>query len=338
MVKLSALGDVVQSLPVAMAIRRQMPQARLDWLVEAPSAGLLEGHPALSGVLVSPRRQLARAQGWVGLKSWLEGLRAVEYDAVLDLQGLMKSAIFVGLSRGRRKIGFSGGKEPLAAWALNERLAAFDPQRHALERYLDLLEPLGIMRPARPEFGLEPAPAALEAASRLLGPRQPGRPLVVLHPVAQWESKLWPVEHWAGLARMLRQAGAELAISGSAADRPITQDIVAQAGLDEGLKDLAGRTSLKELAAVLTLATAVVATDTGVMHLAAALDRPVVALFGPTSPGRTGPYGQGHQVLRLGLECSPCFQRQCPQPRCLTTLPPEMAAQAVLALLEHSRP
>lgn len=337
-VKLSALGDVVQALPVAMAIHRQVPQARLDWLVEAPSAGLLQGHPALDQVLVSPRGQMAKNMGWEGIKDWLAKLRAVEYDAVLDLQGLMKSAIFVGLSRGRRKIGYAGGKEPLAAWALTERLPAFDPERHALERYLDLLGPLGIMRPARPEFGLEPAPEALAAAAGLLAPRQTGRPLVVLHPMAKWESKLWPTGHWAQLARLLHQAGVDLALSGSPADQPQTQAILAQAGLPEGVRELAGRTSLKELAAVLSLADLVVSTDTGVMHLAAALGRPVAALFGPTSPGRTGPYGQGHQVLRLGLQCSPCFLRHCPEPRCLSTLPPELVARTVRAMLKRTRP
>lgn len=336
-VKLSALGDVVQSLPVAMAIRSQVPQARLDWLVEAPSAGLLEGHPALSQVLVSPRRRLGHGRSLGQVRDWLGELRAVEYDAVLDLQGLMKSAIFVGLSRGRRKIGFSGGKEPLAAWTLNERLPAFDPQRHALERYLDLLKPLGLERPEQPRFGLEPRPPAMEAAKVLLAGHRPGRPLVVLHPVAKWDSKLWPIAHWARLARLLHQAGADLVLSGSTADRGVTQAIAQEAGLAQGLLDLAGRASLQELAAILGLADLAVATDTGVMHLAAALGRPVVALFGPTSPGRTGPYGAGHRVLRLGLECSPCFRRACPDPRCLSELSPEQVARSAQTLLEKTR-
>lgn len=341
-VKLSALGDVVQSLPVAMAIRRHDPQAHLDWLVGAPSAGFLQSHSALSQVLVSPRQKLARGLGWRGLKQWLARLREVEYDAVLDLQGLIKSAIFIHLSWGRRKIGFAGGKEPLAAWALNERLAPYDPERHALERYLDLLEPLGVMRPARPEFGLAPRPEALATAQALLGARQPGRPLVVLHPVAKWESKLWPVGHWARLVDLLRQAGADLVLSGAPADQPFTQAIREQAAsagqAPDQVLDLAGRTSLPELAAVLCLADLVVATDTGVMHLAAALGRPVVALFGPTSPGRTGPYGAGHQVLRLGLHCSPCFRHYCPEPRCLSTLPPELVARTAQTMLEKIRP
>ncbi|MCA1905368.1 MAG: lipopolysaccharide heptosyltransferase I [Desulfarculus sp.] len=328
-VKLSALGDVVQSLPVAMAIRRHDPSARIDWLVERPSAGLLQGHPALDNVLVSPRHELQEdavaALPEVG--TFMGRLRSVRYDVVLELQGLIKSAIFARLVRGDRKIGFRGGKEPLAALALNEPLPAYDPERHALERYLDILEPLGVLRPARPEFGLQPTEGQLAQARELLGPWGRERPLVVLHPVAKWESKLWPLAHWVDLARRLREMGLDLALSGAPADRAITGAIAQEAG--GGVLDLAGRTGLKDLVAVLSLARLVVCTDTGVMHLAAALDRPVVALFGPTSPGRTGPWGAGHAVLRLGLSCSPCFKRQCPEPRCLSELTPAMAAQAV---------
>lgn len=332
MVKLSALGDVVQSLPVAMAIHRHLPGAHLHWLVEAPSAGLLEGHPALERVLVSPRRRLAggRLQRLKALAAWFKALREPRYDVVLDLQGLMKSAIFVALSRGGRKIGFKGGKEPLAAWALNEPLPAYDPERHALERYLDLLAPLGVPRPERPEYGLAPSPAELASVRALLGGFGQGRPLVVLHPVAQWESKLWPVTHWAQLAQALHAAGLDLVLSGSAADQPVTRAIAGQAGLGPGLLDLAGRASLRQMAALLGQARLLVSTDTGIMHLAAAMGAPVVALFGPTSPGRTGPYGPGHRVLRLGLACGPCFKRQCPQPRCLLEMPATMVAQAVL--------
>jgi lipopolysaccharide heptosyltransferase II len=265
------------------------------------------------------------------LATWLGELRGQRYEAVLDLQGLMKSAIFVALSRGGRKIGFTGGKEPLAAWALNEPLPPYDRERHALERYLDLLAPLGVPRPQRPEYGLEPTESELAAARALLGQAGRDRPLVLLHPVAQWQSKLWPVDHWAALARRLRQAGLDLALTGSEADRPVTGAIVDQAALGPGLLDLAGRLSLRELAALLGLARMLVATDTGVMHLAAAVGTPVLALFGPTSPGRTGPHGAGHRVLRLGLECSPCFKRSCPRPRCLLEMPADLVAQAALA-------
>ena len=334
-VKLSALGDVIQALPVAMAIRRQLPSARIHWLVEEPSAELLTGHPALERVLVSPRHRLFHQDGnaFSVVGGFLRQLRATRYDAVLDLQGLMKSAIFVALCRGGRKIGFRGGKEPAAAWPLTERLAPYDPDRHALERYLDLLQPLGLMRPAWPEFGLEP-PAELQAKVRRVLLAELGEgPLVVLHPVAKWDSKLWPVAHWVELARSLLEAGARVVLSGSRADRPVTRAIVAGVGEAEGLRDLAGRTSLPGLAALLVQARLLVSTDTGVMHLAAALGVPVVALFGPTAPWRTGPYGTGHVVLRRDLDCSPCFRRRCEDPRCLSGLAPQQVLQAVQEVL-----
>ncbi|MCB2226309.1 MAG: lipopolysaccharide heptosyltransferase I [Desulfarculaceae bacterium] len=332
-VKLSALGDVVQSLPVAMAIKRQMPEAQVDWLVERPSAGILAGHPALERILVSPRHEMAEAEGLPlnPLSRFGRELRSVRYDAVLDLQGLMKSAICVALSRAERKIGWRGGKEPLAGLAYKERLAPFDPDRPALERYLDMLEPLGLERPAQIEFGLSPNPGELVRA-RELAPVGEG-PLVVLHPMAKWDSKLWPLANWVELAKLLGAAGCRLAISGSGEDRKVGEFIASRAGLETRLNDLCGRTNLRELAALLSLADAVVSTDTGVMHLAAAMGAKVAALFGPTAPWRTGPYGSGHRVLTSGVECSPCFERFCAEPRCMEGITPTQAAEAALGLV-----
>jgi lipopolysaccharide heptosyltransferase I len=336
-VKLSALGDVVQSLPVAMAIRRQEPEAQIDWLVERPSAGLLAGHPALNRVLVSPRHELAEAEGLPlsPLSRFGRELRAVRYDAVLDLQGLMKSAICVALSRGRRKIGWRGGKESIAAWAYNERLAPFDPDRPALERYLDMLDPLSLERPAQIEFGLHPAPGELAQAAALLDGLEGEGPLVLLHPMAKWDSKLWPLASWVELAKLLGAQGLRMALTGSSEDRSVGEFIASRAGLGSRLKDLTGRTGLKELAALISLAAAAVCTDTGVMHLAAALGAPVVALFGPTAPWRTGPFGAGHRVLTAGVECAPCFERFCAEPRCMQQITPGQAAEAALALVQR---
>jgi heptosyltransferase-1 len=339
-VKLSALGDVVQSLPVAMAIHTQMPDAMVDWLVEKPSASLLMGHPALNRVLVSPRHEITQGDGniFTALTGFGRELRSVTYNAVLDLQGLMKSAMLVALCKAERKIGFKGGKEPLAAWPLTERLDPYDPDRHALERYLDFLEPLGLMRPAHPQFGLEPGAEALARVEELTGPGAGdggGGPLVVLHPVAKWESKLWPMSHWAKLSRDLDGLGARLVLSGSGDDRGVTRAIASAAGVE--IMDLAGRMSLKDLAALLSRADLLVSTDTGVMHLGAAMGCPVVALFGPTAHWRTGPYGQGHRVVRLDMDCAPCFKRECENPRCLGDLGPEMVlAQVKEALAPRS--
>jgi heptosyltransferase I len=130
---------------------------------------------------------------------------------------------------------------------------------------------------------------------------------------------------------LAREHGFQVAITGSRGDRGLIREIIAQSEVPP--LSLAGRTTLAELASVLKTARLAVTADTGPMHLAAALGTPVAALFGPTAPWRTGPFGDGHQVVRLALPCSPCFQRQCPEPRCLTELPLSLAQDAVEKIL-----
>ena len=163
-----------------------------------------------------------------------------------------------------------------------------------------------------------------------------GRPLVVLHAGARWATKLWPAAHWAQLADWLSQEhGCQVAFTGSAADQGLLQAIISL--LHAPAANLAGRTSLAQLAGVLRRARLAVTTDTGAMHLAAALGAPVVALFGPTAPWRTGPFGPGHEVVRLAIKCSPCFKRRCPAPRCLTELSPALAQAACEKVLLAGR-
>jgi ADP-heptose:LPS heptosyltransferase len=232
------------------------------------------------------------------------------------------------LSRGTIKTGFRGGKEPLSSWPLNRPLPPYDIERHALERYLDLLAPLGLARPQPIEYGLRASQEHLDYWEKRL--RGDG-PLVIMHPVAKWESKLWPERSWSILAAALARQGARVVFSGSQEDQASNARITAQISGEfpsARLTDLSGRTSLPELMAVLSLADLVICTDTGVMHLAAALEAPVLALFGPTAPNRTGPYGQLEHVLINPVPCRPCFRRTCPNPRCLHGLSPETVLTA----------
>jgi lipopolysaccharide heptosyltransferase I len=335
-VKLSALGDIIHSLPVAMAIRRQVPDASIDWIVEAPSYDLLHGHKFLNRVLVSPRHALSAAAGkknFFLLTAFARELRSVFYDAVLDLQGLMKSSLFVFLSRGKMKIGFRGGKEPLSVLPLNLPLPAYDIERHALERYLDLLQPLGLRRPEQIEYGLE-TDMTLQALwrQRLQG----AGPLLVMHPMAKWKSKLWPEKFWSWLAGRLLQKGVRVVFSGTKEDNAANSRIISRIGWkQEGARlfNLSGLTSLQDLSAVLSSANLVISTDTGVMHLAAAVGAPLLGLFGPTSPKRTGPYGQLEHVITNQVECRPCFRRSCSYAKCLRELKPETVLRACLERL-----
>jgi heptosyltransferase-1 len=324
LVKLSSFGDVLHALPTLEALRAAYPLAHITWLVEAAYAPLLSGHPALNEVWIAPR--LRPAEFFSGsnparLRLLLQQLRTRPFDLVVDVQGLLKSAVWVALAKSPRKVGYDKTRE-LSYLALTERVPPFDPEAHAVRRYLNLAHYLGAP-PALPRFRLGLDKAVDISA---LIPAEADRPLVVLHPGARWASKLWPPASWARLTEWFHAQGFQVAVTGSAADRELAASIIAQCRAP--LLNLAGSTSLAQLAGILRQARLAVTTDTGAMHLAAALGTPVTALFGPTAPWRTGPFGEGHQVVRLGLPCSPCFKRQCPDPRCFNDLSPEMVEAA----------
>jgi heptosyltransferase I len=327
LVKLSSFGDVIHALPTLEALRGLYPEARIAWLVEEAFAPLLTGHPALDEVWAIPRlrfrRQFFRCQA-ASLAGMGRCLRAHPFDLVIDLQGLLKSAVWVALAKSPRKIGYNGARE-LSYLALTEKLSPYDPEIHAVERYLNVARYLGA--PERPpRFRL----AHLLSDSVKL----PAKPYVVLHPGARWPTKLWPAAAWARLAEWLAARNLVVVLTGSAADQGLAAAILAQS--QAPILNLAGLTSMGELAAVLKGASLAVTVDTGPMHLAAALGTPVAALFGPTAPWRTGPFGQGHEIVRLGLECSPCFKRQCPEPRCLTELSAAAAVRACEKILSRA--
>lgn len=334
LVKLSSFGDVIHTLPTLEALREAFPSAHITWLVEAGYAALLRGHPALDEVWPAPRVRLNQgglAQGLTDLASLARRLRFQPFDLVIDLQGLLKSALWVFLTRSPRKVGYDRTRE-LSYLALTERVPPFDPEAHAVWRYLNLARYLGASSaPPRFRFGFT-------TSFDLSRFQMTDRPFVALHPGARWATKLWPASFWAQLADwLIRDKGFQLVITGSAGDRPRAEEILAS--MHASALNLAGQTSLEELAGLLAQARLAVTADTGPMHLAAALGTRVVALFGPTAAGRTGPFGTGHEIVRLGLECSPCFQRQCPEPRCLTDLAPEAvqsACEKTLSAMEIS--
>jgi lipopolysaccharide heptosyltransferase II len=157
------------------------------------------------------------------------------------------------------------------------------------------------------------------------------KPLVAINPVAKWATKLWSIAKFAKLAdRLIAEHDARIVFTGSQSDR----EVIARIGslMKHEATNLAGETNLKILAALYERTRVAVVTDTGPMHLAAAVGTPVVALFGPTAPWRTGPSGSGHQVIRVGLECSPCFKRQCPSIECMEKISVEQVLDGILKL------
>ena len=334
-IKLSAIGDVVQTLPALEAIKTIYPESTLTWLVEEPAAGILEDHPLIDIVLVSRRKiwfrmlrnPLTAMQGLTRIFHFLVDLRRSQYDIAIDFQGLFKSGVLIGLARARRKIGFDRTRE-LSYLFLNERIPAYDIEKHALERYLDVARYLG----AKDIHATCTLPIHRELTlirQKVEAIKPQGKLLIVINPAARWKSKLWPERNFAMLAdRLVREKHAVVVFTGSREDRELNRNILSM--MEEQALNWAGETTLKELAALAHHADVFISTDTGPMHLAAAAGVTVLALFGPTAPWRTGPYGSKHIILRAGTECSPCFTRTCNNVRCMDDITVDAVMNEIL--------
>ncbi len=317
LVKMSSLGDLLHALPTVEALKRGLG-CHLTWVVNAAYADLVRCCPAVDAVLPFERRYPLRH-----LPAFLRGLRRERYHLALDLTGLLKSALVARFARAEVVLGASYTREG-AHLFYHAKIGPRQLDRHAILQNLDAAAYLGIE--ADPgAFPLRfPAPAISLPA---------GRPVAVLIPGARWATKRWPLDRFAAVAAGLLGEGVHVLVVGEAA--PGGED-----GWPAGVQDLRGKTSLVELGAVLSRAHVVIANDTGPMHLAAALGRPVIALMGPTDPRRTGPAGPGHRVLSASPPCSPCLSRTCRNPDrlcCLTAVEPEAVLAGARDILERRR-
>ena len=386
-VKLSAIGDVVHTLPSLASLRLLYPQAHITWVIEEAAADLIEGHPYLDRVLVSRRKHWQQdlkkgnfSKNINEIRIFMNALRDRPYDLVIDFHGLFKSAVLVWLSGGVRKLGFHSMQEGSGLF-YNEKIPE-DMGKHAVDRYLDFPAYLGAKsketeRPLgntpcchsgldpesicglkimdsgfcrnddretemeffkglsavknTPEFLVPADDHNLQKVSALLGKSNLDidEPFVAMNPVALWDTKLWRQDRFAMLAdRIAGELNIPVVITGSTHEKPYAESILKEAKTTK-IVDLAGQTTLKDLACLYRQAAVVVTTDSGPMHIAAAVGTPVVALFGPTDPRRTGPYGFGHTVIRKTLPCSPCFLKQCRTRECMEGITVEEVLEVV---------
>ncbi len=307
-VRLTALGDVLLATPLARALRRAQPAAEIDWLVAPPFTPLLEANPNLSRVFPAERGVAAR-------------LRARRYDLVLDLQNKPRTALLrasLGAARvvSLRKRTFSGAIASL----LGRERPATEP--HAVELYLSLAARLGVASAGTRLDLVIPERARLEAAPLLS--RRGAASLWGLAPSTRWATKRWPIERFLELGQAAEERGAKLLLLGGAADGPTLDALSARLG-----SALLGDTralGTGGLAAAIEACDLVVANDSGPAHVAAALGRKLVVLFGPTAPSRWAPIGSDVELLYRGLPCSPCSNHgsaRCPlgTHACLAEIP-----------------
>lgn len=334
--KPSSLGDVVQALPVARLLKRHFPTAQIHWWLNQELLPLLEGDPDLDRVIPFDRRQWGRPVGLLLAASEIRRLRRERYDWVIDLQSLARSALVGWLARGGLTIGLDDRREAAPAfYDIAVQRASYNT--HAVDWYLAVLRRLEV--PVHRDFDWLPVRPAIAASVALRAGRADAL-WILLQPGARWENKRWPVGYFSELTlRLLRHNPRwHIAILGGHQDRALGAAIAGPAG--PRCLDLTGRLSLPEMVEWIRRCALMVTNDTGPMHVAAALDRPVVGLFGPTEPTRTGPYGQASHALRVELPCAPCLKSSChfAEPlACLMRLTPDRVFSAVCAHLELER-
>jgi heptosyltransferase-1 len=318
-IKPSSLGDIIHALPVASAIKAAYPEARIDWVAGKGYEEILAGNPDVDRVITFDRRMFDGDGKLNRLSAFVKELRRERYDAVIDLQGLLRSALMVLACRRGRSIGFENAREG-ARFFYTEKITVKDESMHAVERYLLVLDRLGIKRETAEaaDFTMEIGLEDRERAGNLLKELGvEGREFIAVAPSARWETKRWPADNFIRLANLLlEETGLPCVFVGTDADAYIMGGSAEK--LIPGNVAAFGRTSIMGLAALLKKASVMVTNDSGPMHIAAAVGTPTVALFGPTDPSRTGPYGEKHSVVRTGCDCQPCFRKSCETVKCLT--------------------
>ena len=326
-IKPSSLGDIVHAMPTCAAIRRAYPKARLTWLVKREWAGLVERIDRVDRVWPVE----STLTGWL---SQVALLRAERFDLVVDLQGLFRSAAIGWLSGSPLCVGFANGREG-SPWFYSRRVPVPQLEMHAVDRYLLVAKAVGAVEAGTPEFRFCIPQTDYEEVDRLLSRSDvtPGTSWVAMNVSARWPTKRWPAASFAEVADRLQQEGCGAVVMIGGPDERV--DVAAvRAEMKTRAIDLAGATTVGLLPALLSRASLLITNDSGPMHIAAAVGTPVVALFGPTSAVRTGPYGVGHAVLTGEVPCSPCFSRTCHNTlplECLRTVSPEQVLVAARA-------
>jgi heptosyltransferase I len=329
-VRLSAIGDVIHTLPLACALREHFPQAFLAWIVEQRAASLLRGHEAIDELMVLPRGWLKSPSGVWRLR---KRLRALRFDAALEAQGLTKAAAAAWLSGAPRRIGFGNpwGRE-LTQWINNELVDT--PGMHVVERNMRLLRPLGI-ESAKIRFQVPEHEDDRRAAEQIIARHGLKEGFAVINPGAGWASKLWPADRYAAVAEYLGNRWRLPTLVVWAGREELEMCMSMGSGL-QGRLQIAPATTLPELAAISRRARIFIASDTGPLHIAAAVDTPCVGLYGPWPAEIHGPYGQQHIALQKAFFQGSTRQRRHASPRFMQAITVEDVCSACDKILRSS--
>lgn len=291
-IKPSALGDIVLALPALAALRKSFPDAKISWLVRPAFASLLQGHPYLDNIILFDRKFLGKA--WCdpaatkALWTLIGQLRRAKFDAVIDFQGLFRTASIGWLTGCKNRIGMANARE-FGHIFYTQKIPQTKQDIHLVDYYLKITRAAGADY-TEPEFVLPQDESAAESVTKLLNDHNiPSDNYAVFVPGSAHDDKCWPVENFAALAEKINaQFGMSIIATGTEPEKAVVEKIKNIANVT--ITDLAGKTNIPQLIALLKNAKLVVSNDTGPGHIAAALNVPVILIFGRSNPARVAPY------------------------------------------------
>jgi heptosyltransferase-1 len=346
-VRLGAMGDILHALPAVTALRQAHPGWTIDWVVEPRWRALLAAEDSagqaisLRPIPPNPAQPVVDGLHFAATKEWRKAplsrktlheikvmrnaLKAGDYDVALDLQGAIRSAMVARLSGSRRRIGEAMPRERLASWLFTERVCTLGA--HVIEQDLELAAAVAgdDLSPVPPWI---PVDSAAESWAETILPASARLPAVLVNPGAGWGAKRWPVARYAAVAQALAHRGLRVLVNAGPGEEPLAEAIHHATDVATPLL-----CSLPQLIALTRRVSLVIAGDTGPLHLACALGRPVVGIYGPTDPSRNGPFGTRCKVLRSPLSRRDHTRRAVPEAG-LLTIQPEDVLRAVEELLQ----
>ncbi len=326
-VKYSSLGDIINAVPAVKLLRNGLPEARIHWLINKAYAPLIEGAPFVDEVIVAEGRGLGPTFRAIKV------LRSRRIDMVVDLQGLLKSAVIGYLSGAKRRVSFLYTREGSSIF-YNEKLGASrsDGVHAVVENASVIAGILGRELPDKLSTELPVSESAIDQVDLLLKEAVGSGPLLVLSPTSRWNSKMWGAAPFAALADIfIEKNNTKVVFTGTPGDRAYIKGIIKK--MKHKAINLAGKTDIAQLAAVFRAADIYIGCDSGATHIAASQGTAVVAVFGPTDPAYTGPYGDNAEVVSMEISCAPCRKRECKDLRCMNRVTPEMVYKAALRRL-----
>ncbi|MDL2281397.1 glycosyltransferase family 9 protein [Selenomonadales bacterium OttesenSCG-928-I06] len=332
-VKLSAIGDIVNAIPVAAALRELYPNARITWIAEKTGGALLKDNPNLDELIIFEKKKFTSLKGLrENLWSFIKFIRSKKYDLVLDIQGLFKSTVITSLTGAKERLVFDTARE--GSNIFSKRVVGPNATGHVVERYLDVVRHLG-GKIDKPNFSVFLTLEEAKAAKQILKDHDLiDKRYVVMALGAGWPNKVWPQEYFAELSNLIYDMGYIPVAIGGAAEEPLYKK-VADANKGVLTVNLVNKTPLKQLAYIIKNASAFIGGDTGATHIAVAVNTPIIALLGPTIFHRNCPYGDNNQVIIVDRPCVSCKKRGCPKGLdCLSEISVEQVLEAFKSIMK----